>query len=138
MSTFPYEDIIGLAHPTSVRHPRMDMKERAAQFSPFAALSGYGAAVSETARLTEEFHAPDEEQQAQLNQALTALSGRMASHPTATLTYFEPDEKKQGGCYRVVTARVTRLDAAAQSLTLEDGTTVPFARLSAISLGADE
>ena len=89
-----YDDIIDLPHPTSVRHPRMPMADRAAQFSPFAALVGHGAAIRETARLTDRKIELTEEEKAVLDDKLCLL---LDTGGEAVFTYFLPDEKKDGG-----------------------------------------
>jgi len=89
-----YDDIIDLPHPTSARHPRMSMADRAAQFSPFQALVGYGEAIRETARLTGRRVDLTEEEQALLDEKLRLLSG---TGEAATFTYFLPDEKRAAG-----------------------------------------
>ena len=106
----PYDDIINLPHPVSKTHPRMSMIERAAQFSPFAALTGYGAAIKETARLTDRKLELDEETQALLDLRQHFLLEHLAQRPEVTITYFEPDAHKEGGSYQTITARVKKLD----------------------------
>ena len=106
----PYDDIIHLPHPVSKTHPRMSMIERAAQFSPFAALTGYGAAIKETARLTDRKLELDEETQALLDLRQHFLLEHLAQRPEVTITYFEPDTRKEGGSYQTITARVKKLD----------------------------
>lgn len=117
----PYDDIIGLPHPNSERHPRMPMASRAAQFSPFAALTGYDDAVKETARLTDGKIELTEEEQAVLDGKLQLLEPGMA----ASLTYFQPDGRKQGGAYVTASGVVKRVDAAAREVVLTDGKRIP-------------
>ena len=100
-----YADIIGLPHWDSPTHPRMSLLERAAQFSPFAALSGYDDAVKETARLTDEKTVLSEEELAQLNQKFALLMPHIKERPEVTLTRFAADEKKTGGRYLTETVR---------------------------------
>lgn len=97
-----YSDIIDLPHPTSRAHPRMSLLNRAAQFAPFAALTGYGEAIDETARLTQQRIELGEEELAELNGKLAALKERLPCE--AGITYFVPDRYKAGGRY--VTERV--------------------------------
>ena len=97
-----YDDIIGLPRPVSETHPRMPMLDRAAQFSPFAALTGYDAAITETARLTEDKRELTEEQKQIISQSLSELQGRLKTDPEVTVVYFEPDARKTGGSYRTV------------------------------------
>ena len=118
----PYDDIIGLPHPTSERHPRMPMANRAAQFSPFAALSGYDGAVKETARLTGSRIELTEEEQSVLDAKLQ----RLAPGESAAITYFQPDGRKQGGAYLTVTGEIKRIDGAAREIVLTDGRRIPI------------
>ena len=94
-----YDDIINLQHPTSTKHPRMPMIDRAAQFSPFQALSGYGAAIQETARLTDQRVELTEEEKMLLDEKLRLL---LDTGATGRITDFQPDEKKEGGAYAVI------------------------------------
>ena len=121
----PYDDIIALPHPTSRRHPRMPAADRAAQFAPFAALTGYAAAIKETARETEAFIEPAEDEAAALDRQLRLLEKRIQNRPWVVLTCFQPDQRKAGGAYVEVQGRVKRLDAAAGAITLEDGREIP-------------
>ena len=121
-----YDDIIHLPHPTSPRHPRMSMADRAAQFSPFAALTGHGAAVSETARLTDQKAELGEDVRALLDQKQRILSEHIKEHPEITVTWFQPDTKKAGGEYRTVAGALKRIDGAEQVLVLTDGTRIPM------------
>ena len=120
-----YDDIIDLSHHVSETHPPMSRADRAAQFSPFAALTGYDAAVRETARVTERRIELDEGVKAELNARLNCILEHLPEHPQVSITYFVPDEKKSGGDYRTVTGAVRKLDGFAKTLTLVDGTVVP-------------
>ena len=121
-----YDDIICLPHPTSSKHPRMSMADRAAQFSPFAALTGYAAAVKETARETEAFMELAEDEAAALDRQLRLLEERVQNRPWVVLTCFQPDQRKAGGAYVEVQGRVKRLDSTAGTITLEDGREIPI------------
>lgn len=121
-----YDDIIDLPHHVSETHPPMSRADRAAQFSPFAALTGYDAAVRETARVTERRIGLDEGVKAELNARLNCILEHLPEHPQVSITYFMPDEKKSGGAYRTVTGAVRKLDSFAKTLTLVDGTVVPM------------
>ena len=118
----PYDDIIDLSHPTSERHPRMPMANRAAQFSPFAALSGYDGAVQETARLTDRKAELTEEEKAVLDAKLQLLVPGMG----ASFTYFRQDDKKEGGAYLAVTGTVKKFDNYAREIVLVDGRRIPI------------
>ena len=99
---FPYEDILHLPHPTSKKHPRMSMEERAAQFSPFAALTGFGGVIQETGRLTDRRVELGESDRAELERTLNFLDSQEEEHPLVQVTYFLPDERKEGGSYVTV------------------------------------
>lgn len=118
----PYDDIIDLPHPTSERHPRMPMENRAAQFSPFAALSGYDDAVKETARLTDGKIDLTEEEKSILDARLQ----RLTPGENAAITYFQPDARKQGGAYLTASGEVKRIDGAAREIVLMDGRRIPI------------
>ena len=118
-----YDDIIHLPHPTSVRHPRMSMIDRAAQFSPFQALTGYGDAIQETARLTGEKVELTEEEKAVLDEKLRFLTD---TGNEAAFTYFQPDGKKSGGTYVTVLGAIKKLDPLEGRLVLADGTAIPI------------
>ncbi len=105
-----YNDIINMEHPTSKKHPRMSMYARAAQFSPFAALTGHDAAIAETARLTDKKIELSEEQLNDLNFKLGYLMDNINSELEVTITHFIPDNKKTGGRYDTVTGVVRRID----------------------------
>ena len=116
-----YADIIDLPHwEPSSRHPRMSLHRRAAPFAPFAALSGYDDMVKEETRLTDRRIEPDEEQLNLLNRQLNVLSSAAAGgkRPVVTVTCFIPDERKAGGRYAEITARVRRIDAANRKMIL--------------------
>ena len=122
-----YSDIINLPHHVSEHRRHMSMTERAAQFSPFSALSGYGAAISETARLTTQKIELSESQQQALGEKLATLKGEIE------LTYFIPDLRKSGGEYVKERHTVKRVDGYNQKLILEEGVAVPFEDIYDIS-----
>ena len=124
--THKYDDIIGLPHPTSASHPRMSALERAAQFSPFAALTGYDDAVKEAARLTDRRIEPDEYEKAALDERLQLLREHLDEEPPVVLTWFEPDGRKEGGAYREREAVVRRFDLVRARLVLTDGQEIPL------------
>ena len=111
-----YDDIIHLPHHVSTAHPPMPAADRAAQFSPFAALTGHEAAIRETARLTDERAELDENAKAVLDEKLRMIQEMLPAHPEITVTYFQPDAKKSGGAYVSVTGRVKKLDLYRQCL----------------------
>lgn len=116
-----YDDIINLPHYVSVTHPHMPMLDRAAQFMPFRALTGYKDAVQEMARLTEEKPELTEDEKVLLDVKLQRLAEGIAGQPGVTLTYFQPDQKKAGGAYVSVTGRLKKIDDAAGVLILAGG-----------------
>ena len=116
-----YDDIINLPHHVSAARPHMPMLDRAAQFMPFRALTGYEDAVRETARLTEEKPELTEDEKALLDVRLQRLAEEIAGQPGMTLTYFQPDQKKAGGAYVSVTGRLKKIDDAAGVLILTGG-----------------
>lgn len=124
--TGPYDDMLNLPHPTSARHPRMSLSDRAAQFAPFAALSGHSAALVETARLTERRIELDEDVKAALDLKQQMLMDRIDEHPDVSVTWFQPDGKKDGGRYVTTTGRLKRIDEVERVLVMEDKTTVPL------------
>ena len=120
------KDIIDLPHYEPKQHPRMPMVARAAQFAPFAALTGYDAAIGETARLTDAFTERGDEGDNELNRKFAVLLEQVTEHPTITISYFLPDERKAGGSYQTKTASVRRIDEVERTLELADGTKIPL------------
>ena len=120
----PYDDMLHLPHPTSVRHPRMPISERAAIFSPFAALTGHAGAIAETARLTDQKMELDEDIKAELDRRQAVLMEHIAEQPEVTVTWFQPDERKDGGSYLTATGRLKKLDEIQRVLVLVDGTKI--------------
>ena len=119
-----YDDILYLPHPTSEKHLRMSISDRAAIFSPFAALTGHGDAIRETARLTEQKIELDEDTRAELDRRQAVLLEHIAEQPEVTVTWFCPDEKKSGGAYVVTTGKLKKVDNDAGTLKLADGLTI--------------
>lgn len=164
-----YEAMLYLKRPISRNHPPMDIMDRAAQFSPFAALTGYGDAVKETARQTERKQELDEYEKAALDEQLhelealilgRRLSGDCAAEPQAaesqvaeprgvgaeprpqvTITYFVPDEHKEGGAYRTITGTVKKIDYYARRIIMEnetqDGEVVPVDDIMKLDIHVD-
>ena len=119
-----YDDIINLPHHQSKNHPHMSMHDRAAQFAPFAALTGYDDAVKEARRLTDSKPELDENQLEELDQKLADLMTRIEEHPEVTITYFEPDDNKDGGEYIAYDGRLSKIDYVRKALIFEDNKTV--------------
>lgn len=122
----PYDDIIRLPRPTSAKHPRMPLADRAAQFSPFAALSGHSAALAETARLTDRQIELSDDDKAVLDQKQRILLEHIKEHPEISVTWFRPDEKKDGGQYITTTGRLKRIDEFNQVLLLAGDIKIPL------------
>lgn len=127
--TNDYEDIINLPHHTSRNHPQMTMLQRAAQFAPFAALTGHDAAIEETARLTDEELDLSENGRELLDRKLSYLMSYPGS-PSVTVTYFVPDDRKQGGAYASVTGQIKKIDGYERLLIMSDGTKISFEHVS--------
>jgi len=123
---FKYGDIIHLPHHVSDKRPRIPMVSRAAQFSPFAALTGYDAAIRETGRLTDRRIELSEEQLQELDRKQQLLMENIRDCPEVSVTYFVPDERKQGGAYITVTGRVKRINPYTRAMTLTDQTSIPM------------
>ena len=129
-----YEDILHLPHHVSPVRQQMTMQERAAQFAPFAALTGHSAAIAETARQTEQRVELDEYEIDALNARLQHLAARLHERPQVSITYFQPDERKSGGSYVTAAGVVKKIDADHQRLLLVDGTRIPMEDMIAITL----
>ena len=127
----PYDDIIHLPHHVSKRHPQMPLYNRAAQFAPFAALSGHDAAVGETARQTDEQHDLSQSERDRLDRKMSRLLQR-EDRPEVGITYFLPDKRKSGGQYRTVTGTIKKVDEIEGRLLLTDGTVIPLDSVSDI------
>ena len=130
-----YDDILHLSHPTSKKHPRMPISDRAAIFSPFAALSGHGAAIAETARLTDRRIELDEDTRAELDQKQAALLEHIGERPEVTVTWFQPEGREEGGAYVTVTGRLKKIDEVGRTLTLLDGTAIPLEDVAGLESG---
>ena len=116
-----YDDIIDLPHHVSDTRPHMPMLDRAAQFQPFRALTGYEDAVRETARLTDQRVELTDEEKARLDAILQTLADSIGSHPQVILTYFQPDKRKAGGAYVTASGRLKKIDDLAGVLILTGG-----------------
>lgn len=121
-----YEDILYLPHPVSETRVRMSAIDRAAQFSPFAALTGYDAAVEEAGRLTCNRVELSEDARLEINGVLMELSRRLCEEPEVSITHFVPDERKAGGCYTVTKGTVRRINSQEGYLSMKDGRCIFF------------
>lgn len=129
-----YDDMLDLPHHVSSSHPPMAVYDRAAQFSPFAALTGYESVIQETARTTERRVELDEYRKAELDALLQVIQARAASHPELSITYFVPDERKDGGAYVTVSGCVKKIDGSGRVLVLMDGTGIPIDEILEITM----
>ncbi len=129
----PYDDIIHLPHHVSQNHLQMPLRDRAAQFAPFAALTGYEAALGETARLSVERRELDAQEAEELNRRLVALIARLSECPEVTVEYFVPDERKAGGAYVSVIGVVRHISVPERTLVMEDGTVIPLDDIASIA-----
>ena len=124
--TGDYDDIINLPHHVSSTRPQMSMIDRAAQFSPFAALTGYDAAIKETGRLTDEKIELDDEALNNLNMKFQILFEKLDEQPDIAITYFKPDETKSGGAYLTTTDKLKKVDEYERIITTANGTKIPM------------
>ena len=115
-----YEDIIDLPHYVSKKHPQMTIEARAAQFAPFAALTGFEDDVKETARLTDRKIEIDEEIKKELDYKLQIIKNNISKKPLVTITYFISDDKKQGGKYVTIKAKIIKIDSDNKAILLEN------------------
>lgn len=123
--TGPYDDIIHLPHHVSAARPHMPAADRAAQFAPFAALTGHGAAIHETARLTDARKELSTDAKTALAEKLNLLMDKTIGHPEITVTYFRPDERKTGGCYVAATGIFKTIDDYRHVIVMMDGCRIP-------------
>ena len=119
-----YNEIINLPHHVSKTRPQMPMSDRAAQFAPFAALTGYDSAIKETGRLTDERIELDEEALTALDRKYQLLMDTLDDAPEVTIIYFQPDERKAGGQYVSATGTVKKVDTFGRRILLQDGTRI--------------
>lgn len=119
-----YDDIINLPHHVSATRPRMSMIDRAAQFSPFSALTGHDSAVKETARLTDQRIELSEDMKNEINDRLLFIAERKEENPKIEITYFKPDEKKDGGAYITAFGSVKKINEYERVIIMNDGTKI--------------
>lgn len=129
-----YDDIINLPHHVSATHTPMPVADRAAQFSPFAALTGYEDAIDETGRLTQQWIELDENEKERLDEKLQMIREQLPTHPQVSFTYFEPDKKKQGGAYLTTEGRARKLDEPKNAFIMEDGREILIERIVKVEL----
>ena len=124
-----YDDIINLPHHISKEHPQMSMYMRAAQFAPFAALTGHDSAIQETARITDSQIELDEEVRKLLDKKLEVIREHIKEQPQITVTYFVPDERKTGGFYMSYTGKLHDIDDIDQKLIMTDGNEIQLSSI---------
>ena len=129
---FPYEDIVNLSPHISKKHPQPSMMDRAARFAPFAAITGYEEMVLEEARVTEARIDLDEGALALLNEKLNMIQEFLDEEPEVTITYFEPDKKKDGGAYVSITGTVKRIDEYERIVLMSDDKKIRIDEIYAI------
>ena len=134
--THRYDDIIDQPHWQSPTRPRMSRLNRAAQFAPFAALTGHDAAILETGRLTDAFTELDESRKAELDDKLRYIILHLHEKPEVTITYFRPDGKKAGGAYLSTAGVVRKIDEYEKTVIMEDQTVIPVNRIFEIEIGS--
>jgi len=127
-----YDDIIHLEHPVSKAHPQMSLYDRAAQFAPFAALTGHAAAIRETARRTDEKRMLSDEVLEELNEKLNIISANIGTEQLVDITYFVQDERKAGGEYVTHSGIVKRIDLYRRAVIMADATIIPIEDISRI------
>lgn len=127
-----YDDIIRLSRPVSTKRVPMSRYDRAAQFSPFAALTGYDGVIQETARLTDRQVELDEGGKAELDEKLREIRENIGSMPRVTVTYFREDSRKDGGAYITLTGKVKKIDQYTQTLVFADGSGIDIGSIYAI------
>ena len=126
MAMSKYNEIMDLPHHVSNTRPQMTMSDRAAQFAPFAALTGYDDAVKETGRLTDDKIELEKSSLNELNAKIQLLRDNLVDGPEITFTYFKPDERKSGGAYLTTTGTVKKLDDYERQIVLQDGMKMPM------------
>ena len=124
-----YDDIINLPHHVSKNHRQMPMEMRAAQFAPFAALTGYDAVINVTARLTDQQVELEDYDNERLNRKYAELIENISEHPVITVSYFKPDKRKGGGAYVSKTGHIKKVDTYEQLMLMENGTSIPLAAI---------
>lgn len=132
-----YDDIINLPHHVSKIYPQMSLEARAAQFAPFAALTGYEGQIRETARLTNDRIDLDEELKSILDSKLQEIQDKIKARPTVEFTYFVPDLKKDGGKYVTASGIIKKIDEYKQVIVLENKQEIPIKEIIDISIIED-
>ena len=132
--TNDYDDIINLPHYEPKRHPRMSMMARAAQFAPFAAVSGHDAAIREEGRVTDEWRDVGDTGNEELNRKMEQVLSRISDCPSITIEYFLPDSHKSGGSYQSFTGKIKEIDELDQSVVMIDGFRIKLGMITDIRI----
>lgn len=127
-----YNDMLHMPHHVSQTHPHMSMQNRAAQFSPFAALTGFESIIKETSRQTAQRIELDESAKEVLDKKLQRLLQVLHVHPQISITFFKPDEKKDGGEYICITGTIKKIDGYGENLIMTDGTQIPIPEITSL------
>lgn len=133
-----YDDIIDLPHHVSATRPQMSMMDRAAQFSPFAALTGYDAAIKETARLTDQKIDLDDYEKEEINDKIQLITEHLGEDFEVVITYFQPDSRKSGGAYVDAVGIVKKIDEYDRVIILQDGKKIPIDDILDIDMSGSE
>ena len=131
--THDYDDIINLPHYEPKYHPRMSMWNRAAQFAPFAALTGYDAAIQESNRVTDDWIDLGESSNEELNRKMELILSKLSEQPHVTIEYFVPDEHKEGGSYQSYTGNIKRIDEYEKTMVMTDGKKIQLKMITNIT-----
>ena len=132
--TNDYDDIINLPHYEPKHHPRMSMWNRAAQFAPFAALTGYDAAIRESGRFTDDWVGLSESGNEKMNRKMELIVSMLLEHPSMIIEYFLPDEHKAGGSYQTYSGNVKRIDEYEKYIEFTDGKIIPLEAIRDIKI----
>lgn len=133
-----YDDIIDLPHHVSATRPQMSTMDRAAQFSPFAALTGYDAAIKETARLTDQKIDLDDYEKEEINDKIQLITEHLGEDFEVVITYFQPDSRKAGGAYVDAVGIVKKIDEYDRVIILQDGKKIPIDDILDIDMSGSE
>ena len=133
-----YDAIIDLPHHVSATRPQMSMMDRAAQFSPFAALTGYDAAIKETARLTDQKIDLDDYEKEEINDKIQLITEHLGEDFEVVITYFQPDSRKAGGAYVDAVGIVKKIDEYDRVIILQDGKKIPIDDILDIDMSGSE
>ena len=136
--THDYDDIINLPHYEPKHHPRMSMWNRAAQFAPFAALTGYDAAIQESGRFTDDWIGLSESGNEEMNRKMELIVSMLPEHPSVAIEYFVLDEHKAGGSYQSYTGNVKRIDEYEQTMVMTDGKKIILRMITNITIIENE